>query len=97
MCDSAHAILQIQLIMLARVVSSVYREDLAGQRKCCTNTWLVSSRLSNYSHGILFISPLGIPFGDQDGRINRNKAVNLSNTALSYESARWPWAREEQH
>lgn len=94
MCGSAQPILQIQLIMLARVVSSVYREDLAGQRKCCTNTWLVSSRLSNYSHRCYY---MGIPFGDQDGRINRSKAVNLSNTALSYESAQWPWTREEQH
>lgn len=94
MCDSAQPISQTQLIVLARVVSSVYREDLAGQRKCCTNTWFISSRQSNYWHRYCY---MGTPFGEQDGRINRNKAASLSNAALSYESAQWPWMREEQH
>lgn len=52
--------------------------ERSWQRKC-TITWLVFSRLCNYSHGCCYT---GIPFGGQDGRINRNKYVNLSNTVL---------------
>lgn len=53
--------------------------ERSWQRKGCTITWLVSSRLSNYSHGCCY---MGIPFVDSDGRISRNKYVNLSNTVV---------------